>query len=119
MGHSHCQGPPLPTLTQVSTYTPNPALKLIPNLKAGEAPGDKVTVPFRTAVCLLQERARKLRSWYEIMMANKEDLAKLISLEVVWGHTYTPSSPHFLSSSLLRPDIKITVGSVRRNKALH
>ena len=74
-------------------------------------------MPFRAAVCLLQERARKLRSWYEIMMANKEDLAKLISLEVVCGHptphTHTPTHPHnhththFLSSSLLRPDIKI------------
>ena len=81
-------------------------------------------MPFRAAVCLLQERARKLRSWYEIMMANKEDLAKLISLEVVCGHP-TPTHPHthththFLSSSLLRPDIMITVGSVRGNTGLH
>jgi len=42
----------------------------------------------------LQERARKLRSWFEIMMANKEDLAKIISLEVVWRHTHTHTHTH-------------------------
>ena len=53
----------------------------------------------------MQERARKLRSWFEIMMANKEDLAKIISLEVVWRHTHTHTHTHTRTLGIAHDDV--------------